>query len=91
MWIESKKKSFMIKIAVALTLLTLFMQGCTNKELVKPITIKPLRASSVLANLPDYDFNKTAKNETEAAMMAWELYKYIRELEINLEALKKDD
>lgn len=44
-------------------------------EVIKPL-IKPDRPN----------FNKRARTEAEAAVMAWELYSYIRELEYSIDA-----
>ncbi|WP_158004821.1 hypothetical protein [Campylobacter fetus] len=43
----------------------------------------------VITELPIMDFNRTAKTEQEAALMAWDLYSYIKELELNLKSVKE--
>ncbi|CUU74391.1 hypothetical protein [Campylobacter hyointestinalis] len=43
----------------------------------------------VVAELPNMDFNRTAKTETDAVLMIWDLYQYVRELEINLKSTKE--
>ncbi|WP_163258530.1 hypothetical protein [Campylobacter fetus] len=43
----------------------------------------------VVAELPIMDFNRTALTEQEAALMAWDLYGYIKELELNLKSVKE--
>ncbi|WP_158004848.1 hypothetical protein [Campylobacter fetus] len=43
----------------------------------------------VIAQLPIMDFNRTATTEQEAAIMAWDLYSYIKELELSLQSVKE--
>ncbi|MEE3704592.1 hypothetical protein V2I29_03200 [Campylobacter sp. CX2-8023-23] len=38
--------------------------------------------------MPYMDFNRTARSEQEASLMAWDLYLYIKELEGRLERLR---
>lgn len=68
----------------------LFMQGCVRQEtlITTPVNKPKIDFTPVIAELPDMDFNRTAKTETEAVLMAWDLYQYIRELEIKLKRLK---
>lgn len=85
-----KRKLSGIITLLALTLLTLFMQGCTNKETLisTPVNKPKIDFTPVIAELPIMDFNRTAKTEQEASLMAWDLYAYIKELEIKLKRLK---
>lgn len=69
-------------------LLMLFMQGCTRQEITTPVNSPKIDFTPVIAELPIMDFNRTAKTEQEASLMAWDLYTYIRELEIKLKRLK---
>ncbi|EPS7558101.1 hypothetical protein ACVHFR_001495 [Campylobacter fetus] len=43
----------------------------------------------VITELPIMDFNRTALTEQEAALMAWDLYTYIRELELSVQSVKE--
>ncbi|EPX3989060.1 hypothetical protein [Campylobacter fetus] len=43
----------------------------------------------VIAQIPLMDFNRSAKTEQEAALMAWDLYTYIRELELSVQSVKE--
>ncbi|OCS31790.1 hypothetical protein CFVI02298_10175 [Campylobacter fetus subsp. venerealis cfvi02/298] len=81
----------MILTLLALTLLTLFMQGCTSKEIVisKPLEMQKISFIPVIAQLPIMDFNRTATTEQEAAIMVWDLYSYIKELELSLQSVKE--
>ncbi|AIR80954.1 hypothetical protein CFV97608_1337 [Campylobacter fetus subsp. venerealis 97/608] len=88
-----RSKSALSKITtlLALTLLTLFMQGCTSKEIVisKPLEMPKISFIPVIAQIPLMDFNRSAKTEQEAALMAWDLYTYIRELELSVQSVKE--
>ncbi|PPB55603.1 hypothetical protein [Campylobacter hyointestinalis] len=53
-----------------------------------PVNSPKISFTPVIAELPDMDFNRTAKTEQEASLMAWDLYAYIKELEIKLKRLK---
>lgn len=66
------------------------MQGCTSKEtlITTPVNSPKIDFTPIVAELPIMDFNRTAKTEQEASLMAWDLYQYIRELEIKLKRLK---
>lgn len=66
------------------------MQGCTSKEtlITTPVNSPKIDFTPVIAELPIMDFNRTAKTEQEASLMAWDLYAYIKELEIKLKRLK---
>ncbi len=67
------------------------MQGCTSKTtvLTKPVQPPKISFVPVVAELPIMDFNRTALTEQEAALMAWDLYGYIKELELNLKSVKE--
>lgn len=66
------------------------MQGCVRQEtlITTPVNSPKISFTPVIAELPIMDFNRTAKTEQEASLMAWDLYTYIRELEIKLKRLK---
>ncbi|TWO19509.1 hypothetical protein YZ82_05230 [Campylobacter hyointestinalis] len=53
-----------------------------------PVNSPKIDFTPIVAELPIMDFNRTAKTEQEASLMAWDLYQYIRELEIKLKRLK---
>lgn len=67
------------------------MQGCTSKETLisTPVNKPKIDFKPIIAELPIMDFNRTAKTEQEASLMAWDLYAYIRELELKLKGVKK--
>ncbi len=67
------------------------MQGCTSKTtvLTKPVQPPKISFVPVVADLPIMDFNRTALTEKEAALMAWDLYSYIKELELSLQSVKE--
>lgn len=69
------------------------MQGCTSKEtlITTPVNSPKIDFTPIVAELPIMDFNRTAKTEQEASLMAWDLYTYIRELELKLKGVKKND
>ncbi|PPB54269.1 hypothetical protein [Campylobacter hyointestinalis] len=54
-----------------------------------PVNSPKISFTPVIAELPDMDFNRTARTEQEASLMAWDLYVYIRELELKLKGVKK--
>ena len=74
-------KSSKIIMALALTLLTMFLAGCSSKHEI--VTIQKQRAKSDYSKLLKVrrDFSATASTESEAALMVWELYLYTKELE----------
>ena len=49
-----------------------------------PPQLTPLKTSELYKI--QMDFNKSASNEIEASLMAWDLYAYIKELENSLKA-----
>ncbi|WP_158004534.1 hypothetical protein [Campylobacter fetus] len=51
--------------------------------------MKKISFIPVITQLPIMDFNRTAKTEQEAAIMAWDLYSYIKELELSLQSVKE--
>ncbi|PPB52919.1 hypothetical protein [Campylobacter hyointestinalis] len=55
-----------------------------------PVNSPKIDFTPIVAELPIIDFNRTAKTETEAVLMAWDLYTYIRELEIKLKRVKDE-
>ncbi|WP_034960509.1 hypothetical protein, partial [Campylobacter fetus] len=61
------------------------------KEIVisKPLEMPKISFIPVIAQLPLMDFNRSAKTEQEAALMAWDLYTYIRELELSVQSVKE--
>lgn len=67
------------------------MQGCTSKTtvLTKPVQPPKISFVPVITELPIMDFNRTALTEQEAALMAWDLYSYIKELELSLQSVKE--
>lgn len=67
------------------------MQGCTSKEtlITTPVT-NDISFSKLIYDLPMADFNRTARSEQEASVMAWDLYLYIKELENRLERLRDE-
>ncbi|CUU68258.1 Uncharacterised protein [Campylobacter hyointestinalis subsp. hyointestinalis] len=69
------------------------MQGCTSKETLisTPVNSPKISFTPVIAELPIMDFNRTAKTEQEASLMAWDLYAYIRELELKLKGIQKSE
>lgn len=69
------------------------MQGCTSKETLisTPVNSPKISFTPVIAELPIMDFNRTAITEQEASIMAWDLYAYIRELELKLKGVKIND
>ncbi|WP_059425806.1 hypothetical protein [Campylobacter hyointestinalis] len=56
-----------------------------------PVNSPKISFTPVIAELPIMDFNRTAKTEQEASLMAWDLYAYIRELELKLKGVKIND
>lgn len=78
---KSYIKSSKIIMALALTLLTMFLVGCSSKHEI--VTIQKQRAKSDYSKLLSVkrDFSATASSESEAALMVWELYLYAKELE----------
>ena len=74
-------KSSRIIMALALTLLTMFLVGCSSKHEI--VTIQKQRAKSDYSKLLSVkrDFSAVASTESEAALMVWELYLYTKELE----------
>lgn len=74
-------KSSKIIMALALTLLTMFLVGCSSKHEI--VTIQKQRAKSDYSKLLSVkrDFSAAASTESEAAAMVWELYLYTKELE----------
>ena len=78
---KSNIKSSKIIMALALTLLTTFLAGCSSKHEI--VTIQKQRAKSDYSKLLKVrrDFSATASTESEAALMVWELYLYTKELE----------
>ncbi len=92
MLLELKKRlSMVILTALVLVPLMLSMSGCTTKEVMitKPVEVPRMDLTEVLADLPVMDFNKTARSEEEASLMAWDLYIYIKELELRLDKIKE--
>lgn len=85
----SKNALFTTKIALVLMLLMACLQGCTSKEVVNEPIIVPKMSLNNNLQKPQLDFNKTATNELEASLMLWDLYQYIKELELTLEAAKE--
>ena len=79
-------KSSKIIMALALTLLTMFLVGCSSKHEI--ISIQKQRAKSDYSELLKVrrDFSAVASTESEAALMVWELYLYTKELENALNA-----
>ncbi|WP_141093029.1 hypothetical protein [Campylobacter hyointestinalis] len=69
------------------------MQGCTSKEtlITTPVNSPKISFTPVIAELPIMDFNRTAITEQEASIMAWDLYQYIRELEIKLKGIQRSE
>lgn len=69
------------------------MQGCTSKETLisTPVNSPKISFTPVIAELPIMDFNRTAITEQEASIMAWDLYQYIRELEIKLKGIQRSE
>ena len=83
------KRLLGIKIVVVLIALMLFTQGCSTKEtLITTPVRQEISFNKLIADLPYMDFNRTARSEQEASIMAWDLYLYIKELEGRLERLK---
>ncbi|MCR8697141.1 hypothetical protein CSUIS19073_07885 [Campylobacter sp. RM19073] len=69
--------------------LMLFTQGCSTKEtLITTPVRQEISFNKLIADLPYMDFNRTARSEQEASLMAWDLYLYIKELEGRLERLR---
>ncbi|MEE3744615.1 hypothetical protein [Campylobacter porcelli] len=67
----------------------LFTQGCSTKEtLITTPVRQEISFNKLIADLPYMDFNRTARSEQEASLMAWDLYLYIKELEGRLERLR---
>ncbi|TWO19265.1 hypothetical protein [Campylobacter hyointestinalis] len=56
-----------------------------------PVNSPKISFTPVIAELPIMDFNRTAITEQEASIMAWDLYAYIRELELKLKGVKIND
>ncbi|PPB52943.1 hypothetical protein [Campylobacter hyointestinalis] len=56
-----------------------------------PVNSPKISFTPVIAELPIMDFNRTAKTEQEASIMAWDLYQYIRELEIKLKGIQRSE
>ncbi|ALV24929.1 hypothetical protein CIG2463D_1361 [Campylobacter iguaniorum] len=54
-----------------------------------PVQPPKIDFTPVIVELPNMDFNRTAKTEQEASLMAWDLYQYVRELELKLKGVKK--
>ena len=81
MWRKSNIKSSKIIMALALTLLTMFLAGCSSKHEI--VTIQKQTAKSDYSKLLSVkrDFSGAASTESEAAAMVWELYLYTKELE----------
>ena len=74
-------KSSKIIMALALTLLTMFLAGCSSKhEIISISKERPKLDYSKLLSVTR-DFSATASTESEAAAMVWELYLYTKELE----------
>ena len=74
-------KSSKIIMALALTLLTMFLVGCTTKhEIVSLSKERPKVDYRKLLSVKR-DFSSSASTESEAAAMVWELYLYTKELE----------
>lgn len=69
------------------------MQGCVRQETLisTPVNKPKIDFTPVIAELPIMDFNRTAKTEQEASLMAWDLYQYIKELEIKLKGIQKSE
>lgn len=67
------------------------MEGCVRQEtlITTPVNKPKIDFVPVVAELPNMDFNRTAKTETDAVLMIWDLYQYVRELEINLKSTKE--
>lgn len=63
------------------------MLGCSSKHEIKTAQIEQDKqdfSRLVLPTKPNFDLN--ASDENEAALLVWELYAYIKELENSLEA-----
>ena len=81
MWRKSNIKSSKIIMALALTLLTMFLAGCSSKhEIISLSKERPKLDYSELLKVRR-DFSAVASTESEAALMVWELYLYVKELE----------
>lgn len=77
-------KLLKIKIALASVLLMTSLSGCTNKIKTTQIQDKKQDLSALLTPKKSFDFN--ASTEQEAALLVWDLYSYIKELESSLNA-----
>ncbi len=66
------------------------MQGCSNKEMIitAPIDKPRFDFTPLVVENPYMDFNRSAKTEQEAALMLWDLYSYIKELESSLKGVR---
>ena len=79
-----------ITIVVVLMLSIVFMQGCSSKETIitAPIDKPRFDFTPLVVEKPYMDFNRNAKTEQEAALMLWDLYSYIKELESSLKGVR---
>lgn len=66
------------------------MQGCSSKETIITVPIDKPRFdfTPLVMENPYMDFNRSAKTEQEAALMLWDLYSYIKELESSLKGVR---
>ena len=62
----------------------MFLNGCTHEIVTTQMPIKRADISSLL-NIKR-DFNYTANNEQEAALLVWDLYLYTQELNSALQS-----
>ena len=85
-----KRALYKTAIVVALMLSIVFMQGCSSKETIitAPIDNPRFDFTPLVAETPYIDFNRSAKTEQEAALMLWDLYSYIKELESSLKGVR---
>ena len=66
------------------------MQGCSSKETIitAPIDKPRFDFTPLVVQTPYIDFNRSAKTEQEAALMLWDLYSYMKELESSLKGVR---
>ena len=85
-----KRALYKTTIVVVLMLSIVFMQGCSTKETIitAPIDKPRFDFTPLVVETPYIDFNRSAKTEQEAALMLWDLYSYIKELESSLKGVR---
>ena len=85
-----KRALYKTTTVVVLMLSIVFMQGCSSKETIitAPIDKPRFDFTPLVVETPYIDFNRSAKTEQEAALMLWDLYSYIKELESSLKAVR---